>query len=53
MEELKVFIQCAMLAVSSSDFIMALRFIKPKTAKYFTRAYWIGAILTIGVIIFV
>ena len=53
MENIKILMQCIMLVASSSDFFMTLRQMKPKTAKYFTRAYWIGVILTIGVIIFV
>lgn len=52
MEGSKVFMQCAMLAASSSDFIMALRQMKPKTARLFTKAYWIGAAATIGVMLF-
>lgn len=53
MENIKVFLQCSMLAASSSDFIMALRFMKPKTAKFFIKAYLIGAILTAGVTLIV
>lgn len=52
MENLKVLMQCTMLAASSSDFILALQRMRPKTAKYFVRAYWLGILLTLGVMIF-
>lgn len=52
MENVKILMQCIMLVASSSDFLMALRQMKPKTARLFTKAYWIGAAATIGVMLF-
>ena len=51
MENIKILMQCIMLVASSSDFLMALRQMKPKTARLFTKAYWIGVVMTIGVIL--
>lgn len=52
MENVKILMQCIMLVASSSDFLMALRQMKPKIARLFTKAYWIGAAATIGVMLF-
>lgn len=52
MKNLKILMQCIILAISSSNFILALQQMRPKTAKYFVRAYWLGILLTLGVMIF-
>ena len=52
MENIKILMQCIMLVASSLDFLMALRQMKPKTARLFTKAYWIGAATTIGLMLF-
>lgn len=53
MENIKILMQCIMLVASSSDFLMVLKFMKPKTAKFFIKAYLISAILTAGVTLIV
>lgn len=52
MESLKAFMQCGMLIASSADSFQALRLMKPKTAKFFIKGYWIAAAATLGVMIF-